>query len=417
MQRATDQRGQQCNRAGTLARRCSCVTFPRRRLPGDGFVDEAASAGRRARGRHGSGRGSTRQEAMAKLVQARTKFLPQEWNFSNKSRYNDAEVQRSRSERLVLESERLVDEIESATRKTQRDVNKKLEQRIEEISYWESELSSKLEELSNETELLLAQGTRLEKALDSCAAPLCIIQQCLLNREKRVGIDLVHDEVERELLKEAEVFQGIIALLRRTAEQTEEQLSSVAPEEWQDFTNSNIVNADKQKNNSSSMRALIDSILSETTGDMLKQVETGNRAFRRRIQETKDAKSKLEKHLSKVMGEISSQEKNIELLRKTIMDKEGPLQVAQTRLETRTKRPNVELVRDPAQHRLVSEVQEITSNVERLRTTLAHAEAELRGLRRNQLALEEEIEVKSNSLYIDDVQCMNLRNSISVNYF
>ncbi|XP_062888010.1 tektin-1 [Mobula hypostoma] len=402
---------------------------------------------------------------MAKLVQARTKFLPQEWNFSNKSRYNDAEVQRSRSERLVLESERLVDQIESSTKKTQRDVNKKLDQRIEEVTFWERELDSKLEELSNATELLLAQKTRLEKALDSCSAPLCIVQQCLLNREKRVGIDLVHDEVERELLKEAEVFQGVIALLKRTAEQTEEQLrlnrmakfylekdlqdkatalkvdkftanltnnspdidywsnvirtegSSVSPEEWQDFTNSNIVNADKQKNNSTTMCALVDSILSETTGDMLKQVESGNRAFRRRVQETKDAKSKLEKQLSKVMDEICSQEKNIELLRKTIMDKEGPLKVAETRLETRTKRPNVELVRDLAQHRLVSEVQEITSNVQRLRTTLAQAKAELRGLRRNQLALEEEIEIKSNSLYIDDVQCMNLRNSISINYF
>ncbi|GCC39818.1 hypothetical protein chiPu_0023948, partial [Chiloscyllium punctatum] len=52
-----------------------------------------------------------------------------------------------------------------------------------------------------------------------------------------------------------------------------------------------------------------------------------------------------------------------------------------------------------------------------LRETLAQAEAELQGLRRNQLALEEEIEIKTNSLYIDDVQCMNLRNSISINHF
>ncbi|GCC42483.1 hypothetical protein chiPu_0026673, partial [Chiloscyllium punctatum] len=42
--------------------------------------------------------------------------------------------------------------------------------------------------------------------------------------EKRVGIDLVHDEVERELLKEVEVIEGIMALLKRTISQTEEQL-------------------------------------------------------------------------------------------------------------------------------------------------------------------------------------------------
>ncbi|XP_072326094.1 tektin-1 [Scyliorhinus torazame] len=402
---------------------------------------------------------------MAKLLQTRTKFLPHEWHLSNKSRYNNAEVQRSRSERLVLESERLVDEVENTSRKTQRDVNKKLDQRIEEVTYWETELNTKLEELTDETELLMGHKTRLEKALDSFYPLLCIAQQCLLNRERRVGIDLVHDEVERELLKEVEVIQGIMALLKRTIDQTGEQLrlnrsakfylekdlkdkfialkvdkftanltnnspnidyspnvvriegNSVTPQEWQDFTNTNIVNADKQKNNSAAMRSLIDGILSQTADDMQKQVEAANRAFRFRIQETRDAKCKLEKHLKKVLDEISSQEKNIDLLKKAIMDEEGPMMVAQTRLDTRTKRPNVELVRDPAQYRLLSEVKEITDNVSRLRDTLAEAEAELRGLRRNQLALEEEIEIKTNSLYIDDVQCMNLRNSISVNHF
>lgn len=65
------------------------------------------------------------------------------------------------------------------------------------------------------------------------------------------------------------------------------------------------------------------------------------------------------------MDEISSQEKNIETLKKAIADKEGPIKVAQTRLGTRRERPNVELCRDSVQYRLISEVQEITTNVER----------------------------------------------------
>ena len=44
-------------------------------------------------------------------------------------------------------------------------------------------------------------------------------------------------------------------------------------------------------------------------------------------------------------------EKNIELLKKCIQDKEAPMQVAQTRLATRICRPNVEACRDPVQHR------------------------------------------------------------------
>jgi len=41
-------------------------------------------------------------------------------------------------------------------------------------------------------------------------------------------------------------------------------------------------------------------------------------------------------------------ERNIELLRKAIYDKEHPLKVAMTRLEERTRRVNMELCHDPA---------------------------------------------------------------------
>lgn len=43
-------------------------------------------------------------------------------------------------------------------------------------------------------------------------------------REKRVGIDLVHDEVEQELVKEAEIIRGVMALLTRTLEEVSEQI-------------------------------------------------------------------------------------------------------------------------------------------------------------------------------------------------
>ncbi|XP_063812203.1 tektin-1 isoform X2 [Pseudophryne corroboree] len=402
---------------------------------------------------------------MAKLVQLPPKFLPKEWSISNHTHYASAEAQRSRSERLVAESQRLVDEIERTTQKSQKDVNKKLEQRLEDIQFWKKELDNKLEDTVNEIEQLLAYKIRLEKALESCIEPLYIAQQCLVEREKRVGIDLVHDEVERELIKEVEVIQGVMALLQRTLEQMTEQIrlsrsaryslekdltdkfqalkiddhcstltnnhqdiryasdcatiqgNSVTPTEWEDYSNTNIVTAEKQRNSAFALQAMTDSILSETASDMRKQCDTVNLALTNRVAETKDAKNKLEVHLAKVMNEISSQEKNIKSCKKAIADKEGPIKVSQTRLETRSLRPNVELCHDPVQYRLISEVQEISRNVERLRQTLSQAEAELKGLNRNQLSLEEEIQVKENTLYIDEVICMQLREAISINNF
>ncbi|XP_070591119.1 tektin-1 isoform X1 [Erythrolamprus reginae] len=438
---------------------------------------------------------------MAKLIQAPPKFLPPEWHIANKAQYSGAEAQRSRSERLVDESQRLVDEIERTTQKTQSDVNKRIEQRLEEIKFWRQQLDDKLDQIVKETEVLVSFKTRLEKALEGCKGPLSTIQECILNRERRVGIDLVHDEVEQELIKEVEVFQGALALLERTMQQTDEQLrhmqkegelvssfyiknyerdkrllckiwcsvpwglwlnrtakynleqdlkdkymaltidnycsnltnnspdigyaqnvvkveeNSVSPEQWMDFSNANVEKADKQRNNSLTLRALIDSILSQTASDMRKQNRTVNVAFQNRVKETKDAKNKLEIHLAKLMEEINSQMRNIEALTKAILDKKGPAKVAQTRLESRTHRPNVELCRDMVQYRLMNEVQEINHNIQRLMDTLTQAEIELKGLNRRQLSLEEEIEVKANTLYIDEVLCMRMRESISINNF
>ncbi|XP_074778975.1 tektin-1 [Athene noctua] len=402
---------------------------------------------------------------MARLLQAPPKFHPSEWDIANKMQCASTKSQQSRSECVMAESRRLLDEIEKTTQKNQSDVNKKIEQRQKEIKFWKQELDSKLEQIVHETDVLLTFKTRLEKSLESCKEPLLIAQKCLLNRQSRAGIDLVHDKVEQELLKEAEVLQGVIALLGRTLEQTNEQIrlnrsakynlemdlkdkftalvidnycasltnntpdircadnavkiegNFVSPEDWIHFSNINIEKADKERNNSMALRVLIDGILSQAASDMHKQCEMVNVAFRKRVKEVKDAKHKLETLLAMVLDETASQEVNIAALKKAIADKEGPVKVAQTRLEARSHRPNVELCYDTVQDRLINEVQEITKNIQRLKDTLAQAEAELKGLSCRQLSLEEEIQIKENTLYIDEVLCLQMRESVYINNF
>lgn len=93
------------------------------------------------------------------------------------------------------------------------------------------------------------------------------------------------------------------------------------------------------------------------------------------------------------------------------------MQLSQTRLDTRTNRPNVELCRDPVQYRLIEEVGEIESSVAQLQERLKQTEDSLKGLIRNQLALEEDIGVKANTLFIDEVECMGMRKSINIQNF
>lgn len=55
-------------------------------------------------------------------------------------------------------------------------------------------------------------------------------------------------------------------------------------------------------------------------------------------------------------AQIIENEENVARLRKAIADKQPPLMLAETRLDTRKNRPNVELCRDPVQYRLIEEV-------------------------------------------------------------
>ena len=110
--------------------------------------------------------------------------------------------------------------------------------------------------------------------------------------------------------------------------------------------------------------------------------------------------------------EIGEMEANIDKLKQAIHEKQAPMKVSQTRSDHRTQRPNIELCRDPVQYRLISEMKEISVNVSRLHELLADAESSLKGLIRNQLSLEEDIEIKKKSLYIDRDVCVEHRKQI-----
>ncbi|XP_017387230.1 tektin-1 isoform X2 [Cebus imitator] len=354
---------------------------------------------------------------MAKLLQPPPKFLPSEWHIANKNQYHRADAQRSRSERLVAESQRLVDEIEKTTRKSQSDVNKKLEQRLEEVRFWKKELDDKLEQLVNETDDLLIYKIRLEKALESLKEPLHITETCLayrMNRSAKYNLekDLKDKFVALTIDDICFSLNNNSPNIRYSENAVRIEPNSVSLEDWLDFSNTNVEKADKQRNNSLMLKALVDRILSQTANDLRKQCDVVDTAFKNGLKDTKDARDKLAVHLAKVMEEIASQEKNMTALEKAILDQEGPAKVAHTRLETRTHRPNVELCRDVAQYRLMKEVQELTCNIARLKETLAQAQVELKGLHRRQLALQEEIQVKENTIYIDEVLCMHMRKSI-----
>ena len=146
------------------------------------------------------------------------------------------------------------------------------------------------------------------------------------------------------------------------------------PESWTRYSEENIRRALSELSQSDELMNASNQLMAASNNDMWSQWNHVNVSLENRVQEEQIAKNKIQAHLEKVsfilcfridsstlrllfhcyaqvLQEIFDVEQNIEFLKKTIADKEAFLQVAQTRLETRTRRPNVEACRDPAMHR------------------------------------------------------------------
>lgn len=116
-----------------------------------------------------------------------------------------------------------------------------------------------------------------------------------------------------------------------------------------------------------------------------------------------------------VNTEIGEMEANIASLEESISNHAPPMMLAHTRLDLRSGRPQRELVRDPTQYGLVEEVAQISASVSALGTRLSESQAALKALLRSQLTLDEDLSVKTNSLHIDQDQCMALRKQLEDN--
>lgn len=146
--------------------------------------------------------GNTGNDMGISTVGYRTgKYNPTEWHQSNYGKYYQSFVDRDAAERIRHESKQITNETEATTNRTQAEVTKKLGERIHDINFWKFELEREIQDVIAETDLLLAQKKRLENALRASEIPLHIATDNLTCRQKRVGVDLVQDDVELSLLK------------------------------------------------------------------------------------------------------------------------------------------------------------------------------------------------------------------------
>lgn len=406
--------------------------------------------------------GFDRNPANAARAALYTRYTPYEWMQNNVSHYNEADANRNFSERVRADACRVMRETDEFTNASQREVGRRVGERLSDLSFWRSELQSELEKMINESNMLQDSRRTLEKSIQDLEAPLHIAQECLYQRENRTGVDLAHDEVEQAMLIEIEAIRHTQALYRDALSKFEAQLRNnrasqhelerdlklkeqamgidnlvhslnnysrginyyggienydntvSSPETWMECSNRNIQRSQSERAKSAQIRTDVDNVINAHANDCWNAWTNTNASLERRSNEIMDTKQKLQMHLHKIQREIFDVEKNIEMLRKAILDKSAPLKVAQTRLESRAHRQEVELCRDSAQMRLVAEIKDLQGIVEKLHRKLMEAEAQHQQLLKTRSNLETELSIKMNSLFIDREKCLGMRRSYPV---
>ncbi|XP_055843875.1 tektin-1 [Episyrphus balteatus] len=388
------------------------------------------------------------------------KYTDDDWDFNNRIKFRITDDQQKLAERIVAESKRVVDETKDTTQNWQREVEHHMKERTSEIKFLVDELNKQKKTALLEDEALSTYCNRIVHAINFLKEKsLEICQKCCIYREGRIGVDLVDDEVDRQLRQELKVTKGCLSLLDKTLKESAEQLRKLRAamylldkdlghkdksllidqanltlrqtqqnvrnqrelaipkcvyslSEWEHKTYTNIKDNAKELNSAKQLRAYVDILLKQVVEDMQNQTDRTNEAFEMRIEEMRHVKKMLEQKHSEIVNHISDVNRNLRQLESELSDREESLHLCMVRLSNRCQRPGLELTCDAVQKALNSEMRVLKDNICKLKKKIAENKASLRYLLHVQIMQEEEINIKANSLKIDEVDCMTIRRAL-----
>ncbi|XP_041359465.1 tektin-2-like [Gigantopelta aegis] len=396
---------------------------------------------------------------MATQIGQNTRYQPQDWFTNNYTISTNAERQRDASHQVRQEGRFLKNETDNQTKWDQYSNNVRLADRVDHIRKWKEILEKTLADLDKEIADLSEAKELTEISLEAKNLPTDVVLENLTLREGRQEIDVVIDEPEKQLHKEAEVIDGIKKQLQQRINESFEQLcllqearqqvqadlqdknialgididqynlsdkspnisfkpdslrvpkGSTTPQQWEDFSRYNKDRADAEMKASNNLREAIHHTLQQTDNDLEAQRIATEYALRKRIHEFERAKDELEWQKKNTEEEIAEMENDIRNLEEAIRDKINPMKLAQTRLENRTYRPNVELCRDAPQYGLTDEVKQLEATKRALEEKCNQAKHALDGLEKNLHRINDDLAKKNNSPMLDN-RCMNIRQKL-----
>lgn len=338
------------------------------------------------------------------------------------------------------------------------DSTDQLKHRARHINYWKAELERAIRDIDAEINILETQRQQLKNAMDTLNIPHSINEECLDLRRLRMQSDLIYDMPQEQLFTESAVIENCRRLHREMLRDIENQMrmnveaknalerdwsnkclafkyetanyelqtrsenvkeSSGATrlsegqsdvQSWEHYTVDGLVQFKTAIERSKDLRAKVDAVLINTARDLRSQDIKVNNALAERIARTGEVKTELENQLRLILQKIVETENILETLHDEMMKVSQRIQVAQTRLNTKNCRPNVENCREGSLIGLIEEVRDLNESMSLLQSRSLETEKLRAELIHERSMLENEIMVKSKTLHLDNERCLFVRS-------
>lgn len=342
--------------------------------------------------------------------------------------------------------------------KSQDETTDKLRTRSQLIGKWKNTLENAIKAMADEIATMEVERIKLRKSMVVLGVPESIVKECIDKRATRPDTELVRDHVEEELVNELALIAEIRRLLMKTLEDFQSQqvenrtarqrleydwsdkkeayeidtlntgLNNSSrtimfrpgavrqpPEQasekyWEHFSMETLDDCEKCRAKSVALRNTLNSIMMNAARDIRTQADIVEKALTSRINCTQEAVQRFENDLRNVLQDLADVENRIVNMQRRIESFDASMKVAQTRMDNRSYRPNVENCRDLAQQALIDGVHTIQSSVSAMLHEKEEAERVKIDLVTARSKLEREIMLKRRTLFIDRERCMLLRS-------
>ncbi|VVC26078.1 Tektin [Cinara cedri] len=387
---------------------------------------------------------------------------PAQWLDNSCLEISVAEKQQEFAQRLALQADRLIGRSNESVLKKESEVDHRSKVTVKDVEYKCDEIEKQKHNVVEEIDLLVACQKRIEYVINNFSAEaLDAIAECLRLRKCRASIDLIFDNVEEQLIRERELilivklqledlFDKVMIQIRklrkfdvdlgedlhgkletlkienhgRTFNEKNIDLcilddqhvieeAKVSLTNWNRYSTELILAANQALVESRPTRVSFDNISTKLIADLAVQAEVVNKAIRLRVVDYQEVIVKLKTQRAEIIKNLKIVEESIEKLHKAIDEKATHIALVTTRLLNRSHREGINLCRDELEVKLREEETELLDDLNNLKTLLTESVTCHRRLGQSIARIDAQLQVKENSLKIDNVLCLEQRKRIN----